>query len=70
MAQIGRLSRNRNVSEVNFNDGSKYIGELDAATKSGLGVLFAPDGSLYMGDWLEDTYHGEGVYIHSDGERY
>jgi hypothetical protein len=34
---------------VNFNDGSKYVGDIENGMKEGLGILFAPDGAIYLG---------------------
>lgn len=49
---LGKLARNKNAQHINFNDGSKYIGEIEDGMKSGLGMLFIPDGSVYIGSWL------------------
>ena len=65
-----KIARNKNVQHLTFDDGSKYIGEIEDGMKSGVGLLFIPDGSVYLGQWLNDIYHGDGIYIYPDGERY
>ena len=61
------MTRTRNIQNINFNDGSRYFGEIDDGMKNGIGMLLVQDGSVYMGEWLNDNYHGSGVYIYPDG---
>lgn len=62
-----KLRRYKNISQLNYDDGSIYMGQTEGGIKQGIGMLQIPDGSIYLGEWSDDIYHGKGTYIYSDG---
>ena len=52
-----------------YDDGSKYQGDLNNGKKHGEGILISPEGDRYEGQFENDFAHGEGVYTWGDGVR-
>ena len=56
--------------EVNYPDGSKYIGQIINGLKGGKGIFFWKNGLSYEGDWKNDIMEGKGIYYFNNGDRY
>ncbi len=54
-------------SILKYNDGGKYIGELEGGQFSGHGVFYFKDGSKYIGSWKNHNFHGNGKFYYKDG---
>ena len=67
MRHSEKLNRLGALDQTNYDDGSRYVGELKEGRKHGNGILYVPDGAVYLGQWEGDNYHGQGTYIHPDG---
>ena len=57
----------RNKSEITYNDGSKYTGQLQDEKPEGLGVFTFVDGGKYSGEFQNGSLSGEGAMIFADG---
>ena len=55
---------------VDWQDGSKYSGEIENGKPHGQGKYIWPDGSSYTGDFLKGVTHGAGTEIQKSGEKY
>jgi len=62
-AQLGNVSACESDTQiVDYNDGSKYKGELDSnRVRHGRGTYFYPSGTVYKGEWENGGRHGLGV---------
>ena len=54
----------------NYEDNSKYNGEILNGKKEGKGILEYKDGTIYDGDFKNDQYDGLGVLKFPDGSKY
>ena len=66
------LSGNVFAETINYDDGSKYVGDtkLLSGKKHGRGTYTWPSGSKYVGEYKNNERHGQGTYTWSDGEKY
>ena len=46
-----KLRKYKNISQLSFDDGSLYLGQMEGGIKQGIGILNIPDGSVYLGEW-------------------
>jgi hypothetical protein len=59
-----------NKSEITYNDGSKYTGQLQDGKPGGQGVFSFADGWKYSGEFQNGFLSGEGTMIFADGTTY
>ena len=56
---------------INYEDGSKYVGEYTDGSYNGLGTHTYPDGIHWEGQWKDDKrVNGKGSIKYSDGSAY
>ena len=60
----------KEICEILFEDGTKYIGEIHQNKISGEGKYFFPSGATYEGSLLNGLRHGQGKYISPEGITY
>lgn len=53
--------------EITFNNGAKYIGELDGLTYVSGGTYVFQDGTQYTGEFFKNLIHGVGTVTKPDG---
>ena len=58
------------MSEITYENGDKYFGEVKDEKKNGHGIYTWPNGSKYVGDWKDDQQNGHGIYTWLDGDKY
>ncbi|KRX08746.1 Protein kinase-like domain [Pseudocohnilembus persalinus] len=57
--------------QVNYQNGSRYTGELFQGFRNGIGKLVFPDQGYYEGQWKMDKMHGQGtLYYKEDVKAY
>ena len=54
-------------TQINYPDGSVYIGDTEYGYRSGQGELKWIDGSSYTGTWSMDHIQGDGTFTTADG---
>ena len=60
----------RKFCEIEFNDGSKYDGDLRAGKPHGLGTLQLFNGDKYTGQWRDGYKEGTGIYLFASGAKH
>ena len=55
---------------INYDDGSKYVGEVSNGVPHGQGTYTFASGDKYVGEWKNFLYHGHGTSIYADGSKY
>jgi hypothetical protein len=65
-----RLEHPISTNEIHFNNGNKYIGDIEDGTIKGKGMYVWKDGTLYKGEFINNRIQGHGEYIWSDGHVY
>jgi hypothetical protein len=61
---------NTAIITINYNDGSKYTGEVQNLIPNGQGVLFKANGDKYEGQFVDGKFNGTGTYTWFDGQKY
>ena len=61
---------NSETGEIEYSDGSVYIGELRDLQKNGKGKLTYASGDVYEGDFAADAVTGTGVFTFANGDTY
>ena len=56
--------------EIMYDNGDRYIGELDNAKKDGYGIMFYGNNDRYQGDWKADKRHGNGIMEYYNNDTY
>ena len=55
---------------INYDDGSKYVGEVSNGVPHGQGTYTFANGDKYIGEWKNFLYHGQGMFTYASGEKY
>lgn len=55
---------------INYDDGSKYTGDISNGHPNGSGIMLFADGDSYSGDWLNGVRDGYGIYKWKEGTKY
>ena len=58
------------VEGINYNDKSKYVGELLYENRHGIGIYYYNSGSIYRGEWENGNRHGLGMIKFASGNIY
>ncbi len=58
----------RGRGTIDFGDGRRYSGTIDAAAQSGRGVYRYPDGSIFEGGFTVDADSPSWRYVYPDGQ--
>ena len=61
---------NSETGEIEYSDGSVYIGELRDLQKNGKGKLTYASGDVYEGEYKDDVRSGTGTFTWANGEKY
>lgn len=51
---------------IEYDDGTKYKGEMSDSKKSGFGVIKYPNGEYYEGEFVNDEFEGKGRFVSSE----
>lgn len=55
---------------IEWVNGDRYEGEMQAGRKHGKGSFFWQDGQRYEGEWADDMINGVGILFYTNGDRY
>ncbi len=61
---------NSETGEIEYSDGSVYIGELHDLQKNGKGKLTYASGDVYEGEFVADAVTGTGTFTFANGDTY
>lgn len=53
---------------MNYQNGSKYEGEMLNGMRDGRGKFYYPNGGYYYGEWSQNKCHGKGVLSYAGGK--
>ncbi len=57
-------------AEVEFESGSRYVGDFVDGLYEGQGEYTYSDGEGYVGAFLDGKFHGQGTYTYANGDKY
>ena len=63
-------SRDKEIQEIEYENGVKYIGETVEGSRHGRGRNIWPNGDKYEGEWSNDMQNGWGRNVWTDGSHY
>ena len=64
----GYLDKANNT--ITFDNGDKYVGDIDYLCRHGEGKMTFVNGDVYEGEWRDDAIDGEGKRTYSNGDVY
>ena len=53
-----------NKKQINYTDGSGYIGNLSDDERNGYGIYYYVNGDIYCGVWKQNLFDGDGIYLY------
>ncbi len=61
---------NSGYQVIEYDDGEKYVGEMQNGLYNGWGTYYWSDGIVYEGEWVDGERNGYGVMTWTDGDKY